>query len=257
MDFKKNTASLWDDIRKTDYPDEYYIYHLRKEKQNLRWKRIRKEIIKKFGSIKGLKTIELGAGKGTYSLLLALEGADVTVLDYSVKGIEMSKRFFNLHNAKAKFVEMDALKLNRKLIGKFDVSMSFGTAEHFTGKKRLQIIESHIDVLNDDGITFIGVPNKWNLPYQLWKTLSRMFGRWQFGEEYPFSITEFKRIGRKINVHFKFVGSGLFQTKFNTRKRIRKLFGISEGNKIPKELPTPLDKYLAQDLNAYGRKIRS
>lgn len=259
MKTSKNTSALWDKMRHTPYSEEYFVHHLEKERRSIHWKRIKRGIIDKFGSFKNIKTIELGAGKGTYSLLFALKGAEVTVLDYSIKGLEMSKAFFKVHKAKATFVEMDALSLNKSLFSKFDVAMSFGTAEHFVGKKRIKFIQTHFDVLKEGGIALICVPNKWNLPYRLWMFLSKSFERWNFGEEYPFSIKELKEIGKKIGVTFDFIGVYLLGNKFHFLKRIRRLLKIPDRKdyrKMSRQIGTPLDKYLGPTITAIGNKIQ-
>ena len=53
---------------------------------------MKKAVIKKFGSFKGLKTIELGAGQGTLSLLFALEGAKVdAIIENFIRPFDLSK----------------------------------------------------------------------------------------------------------------------------------------------------------------------
>jgi 2-polyprenyl-3-methyl-5-hydroxy-6-metoxy-1,4-benzoquinol methylase len=256
MAIAKNTSELWDDVW-SPFSEEQDRYNLEKKRNSIEWKRIRKIIIKEFGSFNGIKTIEIGAGQGVYSLLFALEGADVTVLDYSQKAIDSSKLFFKRNNINGNFIKMDGLNLDRQLFSKFDVSMSFGTAEHFSSEKRIKFIQSHLDVLKEGGVTFICVPNKWNLIYQLWKFLSRLFGKWEFGEEYPFSIEEFKKIGKTLNVKFEFIGAYLFDSHFLFSRRIKSFLGIKETydtKKIRQQIGTPFDKCLSKDITAISKK---
>ena len=191
-------------------------------------------------------------------MLFAIQGADVTVLDYSKNAIESSKLLFKRHRLKANFLVMDAFEIDEEFMKKYDISMSFGTAEHFIGEKRIKFIKSHFDVLKREGITFICVPNKWNPPYSLWKFLSESFGKWTWGEEYPFSILEFKKIGRKIRKEFEYEGVSLFDTPFLILNRIDSLLKIKNnmGNKkISRHISTPLDKYFSRTIIAIGRKI--
>jgi 2-polyprenyl-3-methyl-5-hydroxy-6-metoxy-1,4-benzoquinol methylase len=258
MPFKlqKNTAAVWDKVYKNTPCEKEDRYIIEKEKHSLVWKQIKKRIIDSFGSFKGLKTIEIGAGRGTYSILFALEGADVTVLDYSQKAIDSSRLFFKRNNVNASFVKGDALKIGENLISKFDVSMSFGTAEHFLGTQRIDFIENHFKMLKNGGIAFISAPNKWNFFYRLWKFLSQSLGRWKFGEEYPFSTYEFKKIGRKINKKIEILGGYLFDSQFQFLKRIRKFLKIKESYNIKdihNQIKTPLDKYFSRVILAVGK----
>lgn len=252
---QNNTTKLWDDVWSSISDDEYE-YYLKVERKSIQWKRIREFVINKFGSFKNIKSIELGAGQGTYSMLFAIEGASVTILDYSKKALNLSKMLFKRHKVKANFIQMNALNIDKKLFSKFNVSMSFGTAEHFSGRKRIKIIQSHFDVLKENGLTFIAVPNKWNIIYLLWKFLSQSLGRWKFGEEYPFSILEFRKIEKRINRKFDFIGAYLFATHFNFLRRAKKLLGIKEQYDVDKvyyQIGTPLDKYLSRTIIAIGK----
>tara|TARA_Y100001968_G_C18783814_1_gene447946 strand:+ start:156 stop:434 length:279 start_codon:yes stop_codon:yes gene_type:complete len=90
----ENTPKLWDrlwDNNIHDYEDQLSIAT---EEKSIRWNRIKQFVLKEFGSFKNLKTIEIGAGVGTYSALMAREGADVTLLDYSNKALQRSQEFF-------------------------------------------------------------------------------------------------------------------------------------------------------------------
>ncbi len=255
MVIDKNTPKLWDTIWVPSL-DKEEKFRLEVEKKSIQWKRIKEKVLNEFGSFKNLKSIEIGAGQGNYSLLFALEGAKVTVLDYSPKAIESSKRFFKKNKMKANFIQMDALNLDKRLLSKFNVSMSFGTAEHFSGEKRIKFIKSHFDILKKDGITFISVPNKWDFRYRVWKFLSESFNRWKFGEEYPFSIREFKKIGKEIGKKFEFIGAYLFNTPFLFLLRIKKLFRIEYYNtkNIKQQIGTVFDKYFSQFIVAVGKK---
>ena len=256
MNLKENTPQLWDCVWRP-YTEEQDRYNIIKTQHSIRWKRIKKEIRQRFGGFKGLNVIELGAGQGTYALLFALKGAKVTVLDYSKKAIESSKLLFKRHNCNAKFINSDALNLNKKLFSKFDVAMSFGTAEHFIGKNRFKFICAHFNAVKQGGTVLISTPNKWNPIYSLWKFLSQSFNRWNFGIECPFSRTEWKRVGKILKCNFKFMGGSLFIDTFKTKSRIRKFLGIKESKDVKKikyEIGTPLDKYFSRSLMVISTK---
>ena len=62
---------------------------------------------------------------------MSLRGANVTLLDYSETALEKAKLLFSNFNCKAQFIKADAFNIPPNLLNKFDVSMSFGLAEHF------------------------------------------------------------------------------------------------------------------------------
>lgn len=247
----KNTPELWDSLWKPTSLEED-IFNLKREEASLRWKKLEKEVMHHFCSFKGLKVIELGSGGGTNALLFALRGSEVYVLDYSKKALERSKQFFDRNNAKVKLILNDALNLDKKLMGKFDVSMSFGLAEHFRGKDRINIIKSHFDVLNNKGITFISVPNKLNPPYRLHKLIMETVKVWKVGEEYPFSVTEFKKILSKIGKKGKFFGDSFIHS-LNFINPIKLIKKKDFKARIKSQKTSPLDDALSYSLVLVGR----
>jgi len=261
---QKNTFSVWDNqVYNTQMDEERDKYFIEYEKKSIRWKRIKNKVLERFGTFKGLKSIEIGSGQGFFSLLFALEGADVTVLDYSKGALDGAKLLFKRGGANnAKFIQMDALNLDKSLYNKFDVSMSFGTAEHFKDENRIKFIKTHKDTLKNGGITFLSVPNKFNPIYRTWKFLSESAGRWRFGEEYPFSHKELKAIFKKIDLSFdEVVGSYLFFTHVQVKRRLQTLLKIprnwnKERENLRPQIGTPLDSYLASDIIAIGVKNR-
>jgi 2-polyprenyl-3-methyl-5-hydroxy-6-metoxy-1,4-benzoquinol methylase len=151
---------------------------------------------------RNLKILGIGAGLGTYSALCAKNGAEVTVLDYSNESLLKSREFFNRNGLKATFISCDALNLDSEFFGKYDISMSFGLTEHFNGEDRFKINKVHADVLRKGRILFISVPNKHNIPYRLNKYYMEKRGRWSVGDEYPYSRTELKKVGKKIGMTY-------------------------------------------------------
>ena len=157
--------------------------------------------------------IEVGAGAGTNSALLATLGAEVTVLDYSEQALERSRAFFGHAGVAATWIRADALDLPGDLLGVYDVSFSFGLAEHFRDEARTTIIRSHLDLLRPGGMAFVSVPNRANPPYRLAKVIAEQTGYWKVGEEYPFSRGEFAKICQTLGVHeYFFLGDSLLQS---------------------------------------------
>ena len=240
---KKNTPDLWDKLWDKEVSQDNDVFIIQKEEHSIRWKRILKIIYQQFNSFENLKVIEIGAGKGTYAALMAKKGADVTILDYSDKALTKARIFFKRNNLNANFKKEDALSISQELKNSYDVSMSFGLAEHFTGENRFKIIKAHFDLIKKGGITFISVPNKYNLFYRIWKYIAEKKNRWHWGEEYPFSRRELNKFCKKIKpVHYSFFGNSLFSS-------IRYFIPETNNSEIKDERGTFLDAYFSVGLN--------
>lgn len=229
MKIEKNTEKVWDNLwEKSNL--EISSYDIKKNQSTLSWQLIEKSVLKKFKSFEGLNIIEVGAGIGSNALLFAKRGSNVTILDYSPKALERSKEIFEEHSLNAKFICADILKKN-KINKKFDIVMSFGLAEHFLNADRKRVLDFHFELINKDGLVLISVPNKLSPIYMIWMSLSKLFGRWKFGEEYPFTPREFieysKSENRKgVNMYGSFLSSidliNPFMRFGKERKKIKK-----------------------------------
>jgi 2-polyprenyl-3-methyl-5-hydroxy-6-metoxy-1,4-benzoquinol methylase len=257
---KKNTPQLWDKVWEKDTSVEEDIFKLVKEENCVRWQRIEKIILKEFGSFNNLKIIEIGAGVGTNAALTAKGGAEVTILDYSENALKKARKFFERNRLPAEFIKCDALSLPVSLLGKYDISMSFGLAEHFRDAERIAIIKAHFDVVKEGGMAFISVPNKYNLPYRIFKLVAENTGRWSVGEEYPYSRKELGNICQQIGIkEYSFLGDSLLRSFnfINPLRIIRKMFKLKNEfniSSIKKEKGTLLDQYLSYALVLYGKK---
>ena len=110
------------------------------------WFRIREHLLKYFGNFDGLKSIELGCGLGKLSVVLNTLGIETTLLDFNLTAIESAKKVHEFFECNSKFICSDALEVEY-VSGKFDISLSVGTAEYFTGENRRKYIFNHIRVL--------------------------------------------------------------------------------------------------------------
>lgn len=204
---EKNTPELWDRAWQREVTPERDAYDRAREEAGVRWKRTDRLIDRRLGGFDGLSVIELGAGAGTVAACMAARGANVTVLDYSMKALARSRQFFERAGITGEFVEANALALPRPLRGAYDVSMSHGLAEHFTGAERARIVAAHLQVLRDGGVALISVPNAANPPYRVYKALAELTGFWGSGEEYPFRRREFETLMADLGVtDFGFFG---------------------------------------------------
>jgi SAM-dependent methyltransferase len=162
-----------------------------------RWRAQDRLVRERFGSFRGLRAIELGAGRGLNALLYAQRGADVTLLDVSELALEQARQLFEAHGLAFTPVIADVFDPPADLAGAFDVSMSFGLCEHFLGERRAAIVRAHLDVLRPGGVAFLGVPNRLAPAYRLWMGLLKARGTWPLGTEEPFGAGELAALARR------------------------------------------------------------
>ena len=211
---ERNTAQLWDNVWTRSPSVEKDLYAVAKEERLIRWQRMEAKILERFAAFDALSVIELGAGRGTNAALMAGRGARVSVLDYSEIALQRSRRVFANLELPVDLVLQDALQLEPQHIGQYDVSMSFGLAEHFVGAAREAIVKAHFDVLKAGGLAFISVPNAYNPPYRLYKWITEHTGRWTIGEEYPFSRRELEAQCARLGItEYGFFGDSLWRSK--------------------------------------------
>jgi 2-polyprenyl-3-methyl-5-hydroxy-6-metoxy-1,4-benzoquinol methylase len=260
---QKNTPELWDAIWEKPTTAAQDRYTLAKERHTVRWRRIARKVHDVYGGFADRQVIEIGAGAGTVGALMAQDGARVTILDYSDLALDRAREFYGRHGLAAEYVNVDALELPPEWLGRFDIAMSFGLAEHFAGANRRKIIQAHLDVLRPGGLTFISVPNKYCPPYRLFKFVAQRAGKWAFGEEYPASRAELLRIADTLGVSERAVMGGSFGASwdfvnpFKALAIVRRVFRLRDTydeTRLRHEIGTPLDSWLSYALVLYARK---
>jgi cyclopropane fatty-acyl-phospholipid synthase-like methyltransferase len=150
-------------------------------------------VVSRFGAFRGLRTIELGAGRGDLSVLFARRGADVTLLDCNDRALTAARQRFARLGLEARFEKADLTGNLAASLDRFDVSLSAGVIEHFKGADRTAVLRAHRDVLAPGGMTIVSVPNSWCVPYRIWKAYLGLRGWWPYGMEIPYSKTEITR----------------------------------------------------------------
>lgn len=189
--------AVWRDTQLTAAGVRKTIY---REQGTLRWRAIREAFIRHFGTLQGLRTIELGAGTGDISLLFALEGANTTLYDADKGALELARFKFSVAGLKPQLCTGDFLNLDVALRGKFDAAVSYGTVEHFAGQDRFLACRAHVEVLRPGGMVAISVPNAHCLPYRLSKWWQEKRGTWNWGLEIPYTRAELNRIAAAIGL---------------------------------------------------------
>jgi 2-polyprenyl-3-methyl-5-hydroxy-6-metoxy-1,4-benzoquinol methylase len=138
-----------------------------------------------------LQVAEVGCGTGTFSLTLNMLGAKTTLIDADDDALILAKKIFFMYGREASFVKADVLQsVPEGLKGCFDIVISGGLAEHFIGNEREQCILFHRKLLKDEGVAYIGVPNKWSVGYQVVRMFRQVTGTWSITTEVPFTYWE-------------------------------------------------------------------
>ena len=227
-----------------------------------------------YGTFQGLNTIELGCGLGKVSLLLSLLGAETTLVDYSNKQLKGAEYVFENFEINSTFVKENILRLPMSFSGDYDISMSFGTAEHFFGNDRQHAFDAHFKVLKKRGLCIIWVPNRYGVLFHFGvlarKILKRAVSQI---DETPFTRRELRicadRAGLKEIRIFggELLKNDFFNHIFNInrlsyfRKREKKFTNIQDARKqlikcIQDNTSTilPWNNYLSYPLVLIGRR---
>ncbi len=205
--------AVWERVWRNHPSDVKDDAALERERKSVRWQAILRRLDAVFGSVAGLKTVELGSGRGDLSALLAERGADVTLLDASEKALEQARHRFARLGLPASYCQADMLRLNESTLGQFDVALSSGVIEHFKDNERIQVIQAHRDSIRPGGMVIISAPNAWCLPYRLWKFYLELRGWWPYGMEIPYTEGELIRRARQANLgRLDIVATGLWQS---------------------------------------------
>ena len=242
-----NTPELWDDIWQGGTSADEHRANVAREELSIRWQRIEQRVGARFGGFENLRVIEIGAGAGTNAAAMAKRGASVTLLDYSPTALDRARELFGANRLEADFVEANALELPDEVSAGFDIAMSFGLNEHFTGAERDGIFQAHLDALRDGGIAIISVPNSRNAPYRASKWLAERTGRWKLGVEIPFTRSELESICERLGVtDYEFFGDSFaYSLQFvNPWPYARRALGRAPSTKTRhrRERGTPLDE---------------
>jgi 2-polyprenyl-3-methyl-5-hydroxy-6-metoxy-1,4-benzoquinol methylase len=193
---RDNVVEVWDQLWVNQHSDAKDDELLARERASKRWRLILDRIRLTFGRLQGLRAIELGSGRGDLSVLLAQEGADVTLLDSSDRALDQARARFDRLGLSAEFRRGDLFADATAQDG-YDVALSSGVIEHFRGDQRTHSIQSHRRALHDRGMAIISVPNAHCLPYRIWKAWLELRQCWPYGYEQPYSQRELIRRARR------------------------------------------------------------
>lgn len=153
-------------------------------------------ILKWVNPIQNLNILEAGSGTGKISLRLAIEGAQVTLVDYSEKALENSREAFGHESSQGTFILSDIRNIQAP-DDKYDLTWNAGVLEHFTFDEKVSIMEEMARITKPGGIILILTPYSKCLPYRVGKAFAEKQGAWMYGVEDPVTTLaqEFERSG--------------------------------------------------------------
>lgn len=195
---KPSASSVWDRVWQHQASDARDDALLVREECSHRWDLIIARLEATFGGIEGLRTIELGSGRGDLSALLAQRGARVSLLDTSDTALDQARRRFERLGLTANYVHADMFAALGTDALPFDVALSSGVIEHFQGHARTRAVRAHYTCIGAGGLVIISVPNAWCVPYRLWKTYLELRGWWPYGLEQPYNTRELVRRAKAV-----------------------------------------------------------
>ena len=133
--------------------------------------------------------------------------------------------------------------------------MSFGTVEHFRYPQRLQMIETHVNLVRNGGAIVISAPNKAFLPHEVLKAYLQRKNKWELGYEGAFSRNEFFKLSRLLQLsNSKVIGSAFlsdfqrYTQIYRSTNILQKIFGSASVNSQIIEKSSLLDDVFGADL---------
>jgi 2-polyprenyl-3-methyl-5-hydroxy-6-metoxy-1,4-benzoquinol methylase len=117
----------------------------------------------------GLKALEIGSAPGDHLVRLQERfGFEPYGVEYTKIGVDLNREVFLAHGIDPDNVIHDDFlseELQQKYKGYFDVVISRGFIEHFTNPE--PIVSKHLNLLRNDGLLIISIPNVRGINYLL------------------------------------------------------------------------------------------
>lgn len=191
---------VWSRVWRHQPSDRRDDHLLARETSSPRWGLIQDALNRSFGSVKSLRTVELGSGRGDLSALLAQQDARVSLLDESDEALRQARHRFQRLRLQADFVAGDFFSPTAAQRATFDVALSSGVIEHFRGKQRTRAIRAHAQWVRPGGLVIISVPHAMCWTYRLWKMYLELRSCWPYGMEIPYTHAELLRRSREAGL---------------------------------------------------------
>ncbi|MFW6016735.1 MAG: class I SAM-dependent methyltransferase, partial [bacterium] len=139
--------------------EKYYDTNPENEWQRLKRHKIEFDITKRYLSEyikKKSKILDVGGGPGRYSIHLAEQGHEVSLLDLSFANIQFAREKAKEANVEIKqYIHANALELSEKVSGEYDVVLCMGPLYHlYQENDRIKVVELCMKKLRQRGILF-------------------------------------------------------------------------------------------------------
>ncbi|MBT3391258.1 MAG: glycosyltransferase [Chloroflexi bacterium] len=128
----------------------------------------------------GGRVLEAGCGAGEQSLVLAQQGYDVTLLDFSSEALARARENFERVGLHAEFILEDAFQSG---IAEYDLVFNAGVLEHYDFEQQAALL--HAMSSRSRKYVLALVPNAQNYWYWLWRAHKSSQNLWPFGKEIP------------------------------------------------------------------------
>ena len=132
---------------------------------------------------KGSSLLEAGSGSGQISALLARDGYDVTLLDFSDVALAKSREIFERNGLEARFILADLFEMDPQKTGTHDVVWNSGVLEHFDGWQVIDALQAMSRTAKR--LVIFLVPNPGSGHYMEFRQKALKDGAWQWGLEIP------------------------------------------------------------------------
>lgn len=163
------------------------------------WDEAGRFIVRERLALAQLKVAEVGCGTGTMALTFALLGASVTLVDRNDKVIRHAQQLYERRACRAAYMCADCCaQPPASLAGSFDLVMSFGLAEHFTGAYRDACMRYHYSLARNGGLVLMHVPNRLSPAYRIVRGVREVTGRWGIDVEEGYTPAELASLAASV-----------------------------------------------------------
>jgi SAM-dependent methyltransferase len=152
-----------------------------------------------FGNPKGKKILEVGSGSGQCSAYLASKGGIIHLLDISEDSLGFSKKYFASKKLAVKLYKQDAFAMTFPSES-FDYVWNGGVIEHFSDRKKVEMLKKMWKLVKPGGKILVTVPNANDYPFMLAKRILELRKKWAFGREDDLTMTRIRGLAGRAGI---------------------------------------------------------